>query len=114
MNSSLLPNPTKSLENTSRNLETLQEQVNFQNGSEPTQLLLQERNETVEKLQINENWVTEQEKNQFALTPSLKTSSVVDEPHLLNSHSPYYQKLSENASRMTKAHAVFYKRDRSH
>ncbi|QLE52043.1 type I polyketide synthase [Nostoc sp. C057] len=107
MNSSLLPNPTKSLENTSRNLETLQEQVNFQNGSEPTQLLLQERNETVEKLQINENWVTEQEKNQFALTPSLKTSSVVDEPHLLNSHSPYYQKLSENASRMTKAHAVF-------
>ncbi|MBD2507710.1 PfaB family protein [Nostoc muscorum FACHB-395] len=107
MNSSLLPNPTKSLENTSRNLETLQEQVNFQNGSEPTQLLLQERNETVEKLQINENWVTEQEKNQFALTPSLKTSSLVDEPHLLNSHSPYYQKLSENASRMTKAHAVF-------
>jgi PfaB family protein len=107
MNSSLLPNPTKSLENTSRNLETLQEQVNFQNGSEPTQLLLQERNETVEKLQINENWVTEEEKNQFALTPSLKTSSVVDEPHLLNSHSPYYQKLSENASRMTKAHAVF-------
>ncbi|MEH2305045.1 type I polyketide synthase [Nostoc sp.] len=107
MNSSLLPNPTKSLENTSKNLETLQEQVNFQNGSEPTQLLLQERNETVEKLQINENWVTEQEKNQFALTPSLKTSSVVDEPHLLNSHSPYYQKLSENASRMTKAHAVF-------
>ncbi|MBD2521868.1 type I polyketide synthase [Nostoc sp. FACHB-133] len=107
MNSSLLPNPTKSLENTSKNLETLQEQVNFQNGSEPTQLLLQERNETVEKLQINENLVTEQEKNQFALTPSLKTSIVVDEPHLLNSHSPYYQKLSENASRMTKAHAVF-------
>ncbi|MEJ6483141.1 type I polyketide synthase [Nostoc punctiforme UO1] len=107
MNSSLLSNPTKSLEKTSRNLESLQEQVNFQNSSQPTQLLLQERNESVEKLQINENLVTEQENNQFALTPSLKTSSIVDEPNLLNLHSPYYQKLSENASRMTKAHAVF-------
>ncbi|MBD2563750.1 MULTISPECIES: PfaB family protein [Nostoc] len=106
MNSSLLPNPTKSLENTSINLETLQEQVNFINGSEPTQLLLQERNETVET-QVNETWATEQENNQFVLTPSLTTGSVVDEPYFLNLHSPYYQKLSENAARMTKTHAVF-------
>ncbi|MBG1245646.1 PfaB family protein [Nostoc sp. NZL] len=109
MNSSLLPNPTKSLENTSRNLDILQEQVNFingRNGSEPTQLLLQERNETVET-QVNETWATEQENNQFVLTPSLTTGSVVDEPYFLNLHSPYYQKLSENAARMTKTHAVF-------
>ncbi len=107
MNSSLLSNPTKSLENTSRNLESLQEQVNFQNSSQPTQLLLQERNESVEKLQINENLVTEQENNQFALTPSLKTSSIVDEPNLLNLHSPYYQKLSENDSQDDQSSCCF-------
>ncbi len=104
MNSSFIPSPTKSFENTSANLTTLQQEANLKKVSEPTQLLLQERNETVEKLEFSENWVTEQENN---LTPSLTTYNVVDEPHLLNLHSPYYQKLSENASRMTRAHAVF-------
>ncbi|MEH2107506.1 type I polyketide synthase [Nostoc sp.] len=105
MNSSWLSNPTKSLENASRNIETLPEEANLKKGSEPTQLLLQERHETVDKSEVNESWATEQGNNQFILTPSL-TSSVVNEPHLLNLHSPYYQKLSENTSQMTKAHAV--------
>ncbi|MBC1219230.1 type I polyketide synthase [Nostoc sp. UCD121] len=101
MNSSLLQNPTKSLENTSTNLETLPEQASFENSNKSAKVLLQERHETVEKSQINKSWATEQE------TPSLTTYGVTDEPHLLNLRSPYYQDLSENASRMTKAHAIF-------
>ncbi|MBN3905274.1 MAG: type I polyketide synthase [Nostoc sp. NMS1] len=101
MNSSLLTNPTKSLENASTNLETLQEQASLKNSSKPANVLLQDRHETVEKSEINESWATEQE------TPNLTNYGVVDEPHLLNLRSPYYQNLSENASRMTKAHAIF-------
>ncbi|ODG99975.1 polyketide synthase [Nostoc sp. KVJ20] len=108
MNSSLFQTTITSPVNTSRNTEHIQQQKGLKNGSESTRLLLQERNlETVEKSENNETWITEQENYQSILTSSLTISHVIDEPHCLNLRSPYYQKLSENASRMTKTHAVF-------
>ncbi|MHC0064381.1 PfaB family protein [Nostoc sp. UIC 10890] len=108
MNSSLFQTTITSPVNTSRNTEHIQQQEGLKNVRESTRLLLQERNlETVEKSENNETWITEQENYQSILTSSLTVSHVIDEPHCLNLRSPYYQKLSENASRMTKTHAVF-------
>ncbi|RCJ23971.1 polyketide synthase [Nostoc sp. ATCC 43529] len=95
---------TENAEHFSKKLENISEPVNLQNGSQPARLLLQERNlQTVEKSQAKENWTTEEKNNEYNLT----TYSVADESHLFNFRSPLYQKLSENASQMTKAHAVF-------
>ncbi|MFN6513115.1 MAG: PfaB family protein [Nostoc sp. CreGUA01] len=97
MNSSFTENPVK-------NFENIPESVNLQNSSKSAPLLLQERNlQNVEKSQANENWTTKEENNQYNLT----SHNVADESHLFNFRSPSYQKLSENASQMTKAHAVF-------
>ncbi|WP_138505649.1 beta-ketoacyl synthase N-terminal-like domain-containing protein [Nostoc sp. PA-18-2419] len=100
MNSSFTETSSKNSENISKKLENIPEQVNLQNGK-PAQLLLQEH--ILQQSQANENWTTEQENSQYNLT----TYSVADEAHLLNLHSPLYQKLTDNASHMTKAHAVF-------
>ncbi|MEH1965740.1 type I polyketide synthase [Nostoc sp.] len=108
MNSSLFQNTITTTVNISKNIENFPEQGNIKKGSESARLLLKERNlETLEKSQNNEIWATEAENYQSILTSSLTTDHIIDEPHFLNLHSPYYQKLSENASRMTKAHAVF-------
>ncbi|MBD2516511.1 type I polyketide synthase [Nostoc sp. FACHB-973] len=98
MNPSFTESPIKNPENVSHKLENIPEQVHLKNNNESARLLVQERN-----LQTVENLPTEEENNQYDLT----TYSVAEEPHLLNLHSPFYQKLSENASRMTKAHTVF-------
>jgi len=94
---------TENAEHFSKKLENISEPVNLPNGSQPARLLLQERNlQTVEKSQANETQTTE-ENYQYNLT----TYTVADKSKLLNLYSPFYQKLSENASQMTKAHAVF-------
>ncbi|MBX9255856.1 type I polyketide synthase [Desmonostoc muscorum CCALA 125] len=98
MNPSSTESPIKNPENVSHKLENIPEPVHLKNNNESARLLVQERN-----LQTVENLPTEEENNQYDLT----TYSVAEEPHLLSLHSPFYQKLSENASRMTKAHTVF-------
>ncbi|MDZ8241355.1 MAG: type I polyketide synthase [Nostoc sp. ChiQUE01a] len=104
MNSTFTESNIQNSEQVSNKLENIPEQINLQNTSKTAHLLLKERSfKTIEQSQPNESWTTEQEKNQSNLT----TYSVAEKSHLLNLHSPFYQKLSENASRMTKAHAVF-------
>ncbi|MDZ8077983.1 MAG: type I polyketide synthase [Nostoc sp. DcaGUA01] len=104
MNSTFTESNIQNSEQVSNKLENIPEQVNLQNSSETAHLLLKEHNlKTIEQSQPNESWTTEQEKNQSNLT----TYSVAEKSHLLNLHSPFYQKLGENASRMTKAHAGF-------
>ncbi|MBW4675491.1 MAG: type I polyketide synthase [Desmonostoc geniculatum HA4340-LM1] len=98
MNSSFTESTIKNPETVSHKLENIPEQVNLKNSNEPAKFLLQERN-----LQTVENLPTKEENNQYNLT----TYNVAEEPHLLNLRSPFYQKMSENASRMTKAHVVF-------
>ncbi|MBD2411482.1 polyketide synthase [Nostoc calcicola FACHB-389] len=98
MNSSFTESTIKNPETVSHKLENIPEQVNLKNSNEPAKFLLQERN-----LQPVENFPTKEENNQYNLT----TYNVAEEPHLLNLRSPFYQKMSENASRMTKAHVVF-------
>ena len=60
----------------------------------------------VEKSQANTTFFNEQENAQY-IFPNSKNSHFVNEPHLPDLHKTYYQKLSENASRLTKAHAIF-------
>ncbi|WP_445635283.1 PfaB family protein [Nostoc sp. DSM 114161] len=96
--------PVKNAENFSNKLENILEPVDLPNSKQPTQLLLKERNlQTVEKSQANETQTKEEEKHQYNLT----TYSIAEKSELLNFRSLAYQKLSENASQMTKAHVVF-------
>lgn len=105
MNSSFIATPVKNSESFSKKIENSSEATNIANSSQPAQLLLKERElEILEKSQIvNENQVLKEEKYQYNLT----NYSIVGESHLFKLHSHFYQKLSENASQMTKAHAVF-------
>ncbi|MBD2679148.1 MULTISPECIES: type I polyketide synthase [Nostoc] len=102
MNAFVTETPVKNAENFSSQLENISEPTNLPNSSQPTQLLLKERNlQTVEKSQINGTQTTE-ENHQYNLT-----AYNLEKSQLLNFRSPFYQKLSENASQMTKAHGVF-------
>ncbi|MFN6560914.1 MAG: PfaB family protein [Nostoc sp. ChiSLP01] len=104
MNASFTETPVNKAENFSNKLENILEPVNFSNSSQPTDLLLKERNlQTTEKSQASETPATEEENHQYNLT----TYSIADKSQLLNFRSLIYQKLSENASQMTKAHVVF-------
>ncbi len=108
LNPSLFSRTIASPVNPSKSIENIQEPMSLKNSSESPLLLLQERNlEPIEKSQINEISTTEQVNYQSILTSSLTTCHIVDKPHFLNLRSPYYEKLSENAARMTKTHAVF-------
>ncbi|MDF5711073.1 MAG: type I polyketide synthase [Nostoc sp. S4] len=87
-------------ETLSKNSQKISESANLQNGNY-AQVLLQERN--LQQSQANENCTIKQENYQS----NLSACSITNETDLLNLHSPLYQKLIDNTSQMTKAHAVF-------
>jgi hypothetical protein len=104
MNAYFTEAPIKNAENFSQELENVSEQINLPKSRQSTQLLLKENNlQTVEKSPTQENRTVIPENHQYNFT----SYTVDEQSQLLNLRSPFYQKLSENASQMTKAHAVF-------
>ncbi|BAZ52850.1 beta-ketoacyl synthase [Nostoc sp. NIES-4103] len=107
MNPSLIPNSIKNSVNGFISAETQQKEVAVKNGNIFTSLPLQTaNNQNVEKIQDYTNFLTEYEKGKYTL-PSCTNSNLVNKVYFSYLHKPYYQKLSENASQITKTHAIF-------
>ncbi|MBH8564125.1 type I polyketide synthase [Nostoc sp. CENA67] len=107
MNPSLIPNYIKTSVHGFINAETQQNEIAVKNGNIFTSLPLPTGNaQSVEKPQVYTNFLTEHENGKYNL-PSSTNSNLVNEVYLSDLHSPYYQRLSENASRITKSHAIF-------
>ncbi|MBE9050272.1 type I polyketide synthase [Nostocales cyanobacterium LEGE 11386] len=86
--------------------ETLPKNIYFDDSSNTCPVLLCDRStKPEEKLQDNIS-PPAQESYQHSLLPSYINDSFIHENQLPNLRSPYYQKLNENVSRMTAAHAV--------
>jgi hypothetical protein len=104
MNSSLLENAIKSPENVSTINHFLLETIPELNITEDSESRIFEKQEKLQSYEV----ITEEHDNYQYIPPSLSTTDTEDSKSLLpNLRNPLYEKLSQNASSMTKSHAVF-------
>ncbi|MBW4670215.1 MAG: hypothetical protein KME60_23080 [Cyanomargarita calcarea GSE-NOS-MK-12-04C] len=104
MNSSLLENGIKSPENVSTINHFLLEAIPELNITEDSESAIFEPEEQLQNYEV----ILEQHDNSQYILPSVSTTHTEDSESLLpNLRNPLYQKLSQNASSMTKSHAAF-------
>ena len=103
MNSSLLENGIKSPENVSTVNHYLLETIPELNITEDSESRIFETEEQLRNYEV----IVEQNDNYQYVSPSVSTHTEDSESLLSNLRNPLYQKLSQNASSMTKSHAAF-------